>query len=269
MSTQLSLLSTGHTDGSLGLADADVRLRPGFYSSRAADGIFLALRREIPWRQDCIRIFGKEHPLPRHQQWFADDGLVYTWSGIRMVPAPWTPTLLDIRRRLQQDTGVYYNTVLANLYRDGHDTVSWHADDEPELGECPLIASLSFGAERDFLLRHRERTDLDRVCVSLSHGSLLLMGGATQRFWEHSLPRRKRVTAPRINLTFRRVREEIRKRDDNLDLSWLRDDSVERAEDLPEPKVVAAEILEHLRVAMEEMGALTEILASDDVAASA
>jgi alkylated DNA repair dioxygenase AlkB len=187
------------------LPDADVRLMHGFMDGRSADALFQALRTSVRWRQDTIRIYGKEHPLPRLQQWFGDPGLDYTWSGIHMSPEPWPELLREAKRKVEEVARVQFNTVLLNLYRSGQDTVSWHADDEKDLGPTPTIASMSLGAERDFVLRHNEPTDLDSVTIALPHGSLLLMAGSTQSAWKHALPRRKTVAGERINLTFRRV----------------------------------------------------------------
>ena len=186
------------------MQDAEVTLHEGFLAPEEADCLMRVLTEEVAWRHDRIFLYGREHPLPRLQQWFADDGLVYTYSGIELVPPPWHPALLKLRAQIRASTQIDYNTVLANLYRDGQDAMGWHADDEPELGGAPLIASVTLGATRDFVLRHKVRRDLPKVTVALPHGSLLLMGGATQTHWEHALPRRKRVTEPRINLTFRK-----------------------------------------------------------------
>lgn len=187
----------------LDLEGADVRLMKGFLSRPEADAALAELRSAVAWRQDTIRIFGKVHPVPRLQQWFGDPGLSYRWSGIAMDPMPWTPLLSALRNRIEEATGKRPNSVLANLYRDGNDTVGWHADDEPELGPNPFIASLSLGAERDFVLRRRVRDGRADVSLALPHGSLLVMQGPTQANWLHSLPRRKKVAADRINLTFR------------------------------------------------------------------
>lgn len=187
------------------LSDARVYLVDPFLAPEEAGAFFDALLRGIRWRQDTIKLWGKVHDVPRLQQWFADEGMVYTWSGIRMEPEPWSASLERLRARLQEALGLRFNTALANLYRDGNDTVGWHADDEPELGDAPVIASISLGATRDFVLRHRTRTELVQS-ISLSHGSLLVMEGETQEHWKHCVPRRKRVHAPRINLTFRYVR---------------------------------------------------------------
>jgi alkylated DNA repair dioxygenase AlkB len=204
--TQLSLLGQASpTWVRFNLPDADVRLLHGFFDPREADALFRSLRDSIAWRQDKIRIYGKEHLLPRLQQWFGDAGLDYTWSGIHMTPEPWSEILIPTRRRVEQVAGSSFNTVLVNRYRNGQDTVSWHADDERDLGPAPIIASVSLGVERDFTLRHNKRIDLDTVTIPLPHGSLLLMGGSTQSNWQHALPRRKSVKEERINLTFRNV----------------------------------------------------------------
>lgn len=187
----------------LNLEGADVRLMNGFLSRPEADAALAELRSVVGWRQDTIRIFGKVHPVPRLQQWFGDPGLSYRWSGIAMDPVPWLPTLSALRGRIEEATGKRPNSVLANWYRNGNDTVGWHADDEPELGLNPFIASLSLGADRDFVLRRRVRDGQADVPLALRHGSLLVMQGPTQTNWIHSLPRRKKVSADRINLTFR------------------------------------------------------------------
>ena len=187
------------------LPDADVRLLPELFDPPLAERYLRELLAETPWRQDKITLYGKTHDLPRLQQWYGDEGLTYVWSGIVMKPLPWTPMLLEIKREVEKNAGETFNTVLLNRYRNGDDTVAWHSDDERELGENPVIASVSFGAERDFQLRHNTRRDLGDVTLSLTPGSLLVMAGTTQACWKHQLPRRKRVTGERVNLTFRRV----------------------------------------------------------------
>lgn len=189
----------------LGLPDAEVCLLPGFLTDQEADALLFTLRDSVAWRQDKIRVYGKEHPLPRLQQWFGDFGCTYTWSGIEMRPEPWTPALQRVKTRVEEVTGDVFNTVLLNRYRNGQDTVSWHADNERALGPNPVIASVSLGAERDFALRHKSRKDMAPVVVRLPHGSLLVMKGITQTYWDHALPRRKGLWVERINLTFRRI----------------------------------------------------------------
>ncbi|MCA9660769.1 MAG: alpha-ketoglutarate-dependent dioxygenase AlkB [Myxococcales bacterium] len=190
------------------LPDAELSLDRGFLPRDEADRLFAALRDEVAWRQDEVLVFGRRHAVPRLHQWYGEPGLVYRWSGIAMTPEPWTPAVAALRRRLEASVGVRFNSALINLYRDGRDCVGWHADDEAELGPRPRIASVSLGAGRDFVLRHRERRDLGTTKIHLTHGSLLVMGGATQEAWVHALPRRLRVREARINLTFRTIMAE-------------------------------------------------------------
>ena len=174
----------------------------GFLADQEATLLLDELRHSLAWRQDTIRLFGKRHPIPRLHQWYGDHGASYKWSGLVMQPRRWPAPLVALKARIEAASGARFNSVLANLYRDGNDSMGWHADDEPELGKHPVIASLSLGANRDFLLRHRAKQRPTEY-LSLGHGSLLLMAGATQQYWQHALPKRRRVSAPRINLTFR------------------------------------------------------------------
>lgn len=180
----------------------DVRLIQAFLAPTEADALFTLLEAMPGWRQDDIRIFGKTHPLPRLHRWFANSNEPYRWSGIQMRPEPFPVALGDLLQRIAHESGAQFNTALANLYRSGKDSVSWHADDEPELGPTPVIASLSIGATRRFLMRRKT----DRVVArefDLVNGSLLLMRGHTQTFWEHCVPKTAQHVGPRINLTFR------------------------------------------------------------------
>ena len=186
------------------LEDGEVTLVRGFFSASDGWELFADLRESVTWKQDEIKMFGKVHLVPRLHQWYGDPGTVYRWSGIEMRPEPWTARLEAVRRRVEARAGSRFNSLLLNLYRNGDDTVGWHADDEPTLGRRPVIASLSLGATRDFVLRpvggdgrQKKRT------LALEHGSLLLMSGDTQSNWQHCVPRRKRVKDARINLTFR------------------------------------------------------------------
>lgn len=152
-----------------------------------------------------LRICGKEVPAPRLTAWHGERGCHYRYSGRLHLPAPWTPTLEYLRRRIEETTGQRFNAVLANLYRDGRDGVGWHADNERELGPDPVVASISLGAPRRFRFRSKDRTR--RLDMMLEHGSLLLMAEGTQTAWEHCLPRSTRAVGMRVNLTFRRVVE--------------------------------------------------------------
>jgi alkylated DNA repair dioxygenase AlkB len=159
---------------------------------------------QVPWEVHRIRLFGRWHDSPRRSCWIGDPGASYRYSGADFSPRPWPAALDAVRARLAAELGGPFNSVLANLYRDGRDAMGWHADDEPELGEAPVIASLSLGQPRRFLLRHRTRP-AQRMALELPHGSLLVMRGTTQAHYRHALPRSLRVQGPRINLTFRRV----------------------------------------------------------------
>lgn len=175
-----------------------------FFSQEESDSLKQRLLSEIEWKQDKIKIFGRECLQPRLTAWYGDPGINYTYSGLTMCALPWTESLLTIKKRIEAETGFTFNSVLLNLYRNGEDSMGWHSDDEKELGPNPVIASVSFGAERTFKFRHKRAISL-LTEIELSHGSLLLMKDETQHFWQHSLPKRKRVTEARINLTFRSI----------------------------------------------------------------
>ena len=183
--------------------DGSARLVADFLSRAEADEIMAKLMDEVPWAGHQLVLFGKKMIEPRLSAWIGDDGASYAYSGIERRPTAWTPTLADLRARCEDATSSPFNSVLANLYRDGDDSMGWHADDEPELGSEPVIASLSFGAERRFDFKHR--VSGETVSVVLPHGSLLVMSGASQAGWKHRIARTKAVTTPRINLTYRFV----------------------------------------------------------------
>ncbi|WP_338846215.1 alpha-ketoglutarate-dependent dioxygenase AlkB [Massilia sp. W12] len=170
----------------------------------AADALYAALLRDTPWAEYSITIYGKTMLQPRLMAWYGDAHARYAYSGKEYVPLPWTPVLAQLRDALMQFTGHAYNSVLLNLYRDGNDAMGMHSDDEPELGRNPLIASLSLGAPRTFILRHKRDKTLKPVRLRLEHGSLLLMAGPTQHHWQHGI-NREADAGPRINLTFRRI----------------------------------------------------------------
>ena len=166
------------------------------------------LMAEVPWQQEHITLWGQTHPLPRLTCWMADPGCIYTYSGLRNAPSPWTPAVSRLRDLVQAEAGCRFNSLLLNLYRDGRDRMGWHADDEPELDPEAPIASLSLGATRVFQLRPREPMAGQRQTLSLdlADGDLLLMDPPTQQHWLHQLPARRRVCEPRLNLTFRVLR---------------------------------------------------------------
>jgi alkylated DNA repair dioxygenase AlkB len=188
----------------LELADADLLYDPVFLSRDEADAAFAALRHAIPWATHVIRLFGKPIDSPRLSAWIGDPGTAYRYSGTRFEPLPWPPALQALRERVASAAGVPFNSVLANLYRDGRDYMGWHGDDERDLGAQPVIASLSLGAARRFRVRHR-RDARQALELELAPGSLLVMCGDTQRHHRHALPKTAKPVGERINLTFRRV----------------------------------------------------------------
>jgi len=204
MSANLDLFDSPRELQALAVPDADLRFAHGFYTSEEAAALMAALLAETPWRQERIRIAGEMRWQPRLTSWHGDIGADYAYSGIRLDPHPWTPTLSRMRRDIEVATGHAYNSVLLNLYRDGNDSVGWHADDEALLGPTPAIASLSLGQTRLFRLRHKRRLHAP-VDIQLTDGSLLLMAGSTQRHWEHTVPKERGERGPRINLTFRLI----------------------------------------------------------------
>lgn len=167
------------------------------------DALFEQLMAETAWREETITVFGKTHPQPRLIAWYGDAAARYTYSGIQHDPLPWTASLAAMRDRLQATTGANYNSVLLNLYRNERDSMGLHADDEPELGPEPVIASVSLGEQRSIYFQHRHRRDVKNLNLPLPSGSLLVMRGATQCNWKHGLRKLTRPCGPRINLTFR------------------------------------------------------------------
>lgn len=159
---------------------------------------------ELEWRQLPVYMFGRSIPQPRLTGFYGDRDVTYHYSGLTLQARPWTAELERLRDIVEKLSGHKYNSVLCNLYRDGHDYMGWHADDERELGSNPVIASMSFGAERRFLLKPRSGKG-ERIEFLLKSGSLLVMSGDLQRHWLHQLPRALRISQKRINLTFRQI----------------------------------------------------------------
>jgi len=188
----------------LPLEGAELGFDPQWMGRDEAAALFDALQAQVAWGVHRIRLFGREVDSPRLSCWIGDPGTGYRYSGARFEPHPWPGPLAAVRTRLREELGVDFNSVLANQYRDGRDAMGWHSDDERELGPSPVIASLSLGATRRFVLRHR-RQPKGKLAVELPPGSLLLMAGPTQREFRHALPRTARPVGARINLTFRRI----------------------------------------------------------------
>lgn len=176
---------------------------PHFLAESEARDLFARLVHALAWMQPTIALFGVRRPIPRLEAWYGDADARYRYSGIAHEPLPWTPELAALRDRLRAYAGAPFNSVLANLYRNGGDSNGWHSDDEPELGASPTIASLSLGATRRFYIK--AKTGDERHTFELANGSLLLMSGASQQLWRHSVPKEPHVQQARINLTFRTI----------------------------------------------------------------
>jgi len=191
------------SSGNLLPHDGHAELHTGAISPNRAAELFDLLSRELAWSEHRVFVFGRWVTQPRLTAWYGDQGRRYRYSGVALDPQPWTRELSEIRAVCERLAGVTFNSVLANIYRDGSDSVAWHADDEPELGVDPVIASATLGQERRFDLRHRDTGEIVRVL--LPAGSVLVMSGSTQHNWLHQVPKTAKKIRPRINLTFRRI----------------------------------------------------------------
>ena len=187
------------------LGDACVREYPQGFTPEESRRLLAQLIETVPWQQDSLWIAGREIAVPRLQCWMGDHGSLYGYSGMRLEPVPWCDIVQHIRKRIRTLTGLDFNSVLLNYYRDGRDSVAWHADDERELGPDPVIASVSLGAERQFQLRHKRDRQRSQYRLLLRHGSILVMGNTLQNNWLHQLPKAKGLLEPRVNLTFRTI----------------------------------------------------------------
>lgn len=176
--------------------------RPQFFTGEESAAFIQKLKTEIAWQQETIQMYGKILKTPRLTAWYGDNEKTYAFSGNKYHPMPWTLELLQIKQRVDEAAGIRFNSVLLNYYRNGNDSVAWHADDEPELGRNPVIASVSFGQARKFDIRHKQDHKL-RHSVELENGSLLIMKGDLQHNWEHQVPKSTKALKERINLTFR------------------------------------------------------------------
>ncbi len=186
-----------------GILDYDTE----FLSKEDADKLFSFLKEKVSWEQKFYTDYRtkKQYPQPRLTAWYADDTeMAYSYSGVTQVVQPWLPELLELKKKIEKVSGAEYNSVLLNFYRDGSDSVGYHADDEKELGKNANIASISLGATRRFLLKSNTPVIGDPIAYELSHGSLLIMSGSVQENWKHGIPKDASVKEGRINLTFRK-----------------------------------------------------------------
>lgn len=187
------------------LPDADIILCEQFFTKQESDKLHQNLIDNIQWRQDKIKMFGKLLGQPRLTAFYGDTNKNYSYSGIAMEPIEWNNDLIFIKNRVEEFAKINFTSVLLNYYRDGKDSMGWHSDDEKELGKNPVIGSVSFGESRVFQLRHKIRKEIKRVDIPLMNGSILLMRGATQHFWQHQIPKSSKQLQSRINLTFRNI----------------------------------------------------------------
>ena len=192
-------------DNQLHLTHAELDFQSDWLDSTTADLWFNQLLDETPWQQPQVRLYGRVCPVPRLLAWYGDAEARYRYSGQTHQPLPWTPLLQTIRTRVVEAVGEPLNGVLLNYYRDGQDSMGWHSDDEAELGREPLVASLSLGGTRRFDLRRKGQSRIEHS-LALNHGSLLVMRGPTQHYWQHQVAKTGSPCAPRLNLTFRLIR---------------------------------------------------------------
>ena len=195
--------STSEASVKISMPDADVLHFARLFDPYEANSLFLQLQQNIEWQHEKTKLYGQVHDLPRLTAWYGDPAVTYSYSGISITSLEWIDALLEIKRRIESVSDYSFNSVLLNRYRNGSDGVSWHADNEPELGRNPVIGSVSFGAARPFQLKHKT-LDAKRE-ITLENGSYLLMKGTTQHRWLHQIPKSKRVLGERINLTFRLI----------------------------------------------------------------
>ncbi len=187
------------------IENGEALLVENFLSSRESEHLFNYFRKQVNWRRQIIKIYGKVHPVPRESAWFGDPESNYFITGFIRNISPWLPELLDLKNQIEKAfPDLQFNSVLLNKYRNGTDKVGWHSDNDEEFGVNPAIASLSLGATRRFDIRHK--TDKSKtIRINLNSGSLLIMKGAMQHHWDHQVPQQKHVAGERINLTFRKI----------------------------------------------------------------
>lgn len=187
----------------LDMVDADVSYYPSFLASDQALDYFNILLKSLAWRQENIQLYGKLFKVPRLQAWYGDINANYRYSNLTMQANRWTDSLHALKALCEQKSAESYNSVLANLYRDGQDSMGMHSDDEPELGPQPCIASLSLGQQRTLVFSHKRSKQ--KIRLPLASGSLLIMRGKTQLYWQHGIAKTKKELHARINLTFRTI----------------------------------------------------------------
>ena len=183
--------------------DLKIRIEDNFFNQIDSDELLTKLISKLPWESMVIKMFGRETKIPRLQCWIGDEGCNYKYSGKKLNRQNWTKDLTMIREKIYKEFKIDFNSVLVNYYRDGKDSMGWHSDDEKELGHNPTIASISFGSERDLVFRNK--ISKETLSIAQVHGCLILIDGKTQKNWQHSIKKTRKVIGPRINLTFRNI----------------------------------------------------------------
>jgi len=183
--------------------DLKIRILEDFFNSVDSNKLLKKFISKLPWESMIIKMFGKDTKIPRLQCWIGDEGCEYRYSGKQLNRQIWNQDLIMIRKKIYKELKIDFNSVLANYYRDGKDSMGWHSDDEKELGPNPTIASISFGGERDLVFRNK--ITKETLAIPQTNGGLILIDGETQRNWQHSIKKTQKVIGPRINLTFRNI----------------------------------------------------------------
>jgi alkylated DNA repair dioxygenase AlkB len=186
------------------IENGEYLLYPDFFSKKESNLYLQNLKENIDWKQESMNMYGKQVNFPRLTAWYGDNNKPYSFSGITLAPKVWTKEILEIKDKIEPLSKVQFNSVLLNRYRNGNDSISWHTDAEKELGINPIIASVNFGATRKFQLRHIKTKE--KLEIELTHGSLLIMQGELQHFWQHQVPKTSKIVNERINLTFRVIK---------------------------------------------------------------
>jgi len=204
--SNITIKKPGNTSNSdfLIIQNGEYLFIPEYFNKFDSDNLLKSLRDKINWKQESMNIYGRKIDFPRLTSWYGNDDKPYTFSGITLNPNPWIKEILEIKDRIEPISNITFNSVLLNLYRSGKDSISWHTDAEPELGENPVITSVNFGATRKFQFRHINTKE--KIELELTHGSLLIMRGELQHFWQHQVPKTRGSIGERINLTFRVIK---------------------------------------------------------------
>ena len=183
--------------------DLKIRIEEVFFTSAESNALLESFISKLPWESMTIKMFGRDTKIPRLQCWIGDEGCEYRYSGKQLNRQIWNQDLTMIRKKIFKELKIDFNSVLANYYRDGKDSMGWHSDDEKELGPDPTIASISFGSERDLVFRNRINKEI--LSIPQTNGCLILIDGKTQKNWQHSIKKTQKIIGPRINLTFRNI----------------------------------------------------------------